>query len=94
MLRNAFENLATEAVQLDIKRAISDYEIRFDYGGVNASYPARSDGNPVFIGKALNGTATSAASWTVQLFDYDALNRPVRIRVQTISWDNRGTATW
>lgn len=70
---------ATEGTLAMIRRGISDYEVRIDYG-------ARTDSNPTRIGKAPAGTATSATTWSIQTFTYDATNRPTRIAVSTGVW--------
>lgn len=76
-----------DPILLDVKRSISDYETRLDYA-------ARLDGNPVYVGKNLDGTATSAATWVVQKLDYDATARLTRQQVRiNISWDSRVSPT-
>lgn len=58
-------------------------EERFDYD-------VRTDANPVYVGSAAPGTLTSAASWTVFKFTYDASNRATRKQRQdNITWDAR-----
>lgn len=78
---------ASETTLLDVKRAVTDMESRMDYG-------ARTDGNPEYLGKNLQGTATSASSWVVQKFSYDASSRPTRVQVLTGVWNDRATLGW
>lgn len=68
----------------DIKRGITDYETRLDYG-------ARTDDQPVYVGRAPQDTATSAADWYIERISYDASNRPTRSERLSGSWDNRGS---
>lgn len=74
---------AVEATLQHVRRAITDQEVRLDYA-------ERTDGNPRYVGKALQGTATPAPAWTVQLPEYDAWNRLVRAQVRSgVAWDDR-----
>ncbi|MEO7397669.1 MAG: hypothetical protein ABIW84_03815 [Ilumatobacteraceae bacterium] len=86
-IENAFGALALEATLADLRRGRSDQRVLFDY-------VARTDGNPVYIGKAIQGTATSAATWQVQRFTYDASNRPTDIQLIVGIWNNRATLGW
>lgn len=57
-------------------------------------YDTRTDANPVYVGDAAPGAATSALAWTVLKLHYDSDNRLTRKQVQVdIAWDNR-TAGW
>lgn len=58
----------------DIKRGLTDYDTRFDYG-------TRTDSNPTRIGKAPAGSAAADPVWTVQTFAYDGSSRPTLISV-------------
>lgn len=62
-------------------------ETRLDYDG-------RTDGSPVYEGRAEQGTATSATSRQVRRFDYDVDGRTVRIQILTGAWDNRAALGW
>lgn len=62
-------------------------EVRFDYD-------TRTDSNPVYVGSAVPGTLTSAATWTVKKFTYDSSSRPTRVQVASGSWDNRAGLGW
>lgn len=78
---------ATEATLLDVKRSLTDYETRLDYD-------VRIDGNPVYVGKNLNGASTAAATWTIQKMTYDVTSRLTRAQVLTGSWDGRAALPW
>lgn len=77
----------TEASSADIKRGITDYESRLDY-------VARTDTQPVYIGRALEGTATDVATWVIEKVTYDVTDRPTRKQVLTGAWDSRAALTW
>lgn len=64
------------------------YETRFDYD-------VRTDSNPVYIGQAPTGAATSAPAWNIQKFTYDASSRPTRVEIlYNQVWDNRASLAW
>lgn len=67
----------------DIKRHVNDMEVRLDFTG-------RLDSNPVYVGRAVQGTATTA-DWAIQKLDYDANSRLIRVQVQEGAWDDRTT---
>lgn len=77
---------ALEALTVDVKRSVTDQRILMDYA-------ARTDGNPVYIGKALQATATSG-SWVIQRITYDGSNRATDVQVLVGSWDNRSGLGW
>lgn len=58
------------------------WEKRFDYD-------SRSDGQPVYIGYANPGTATTAITWLIHKVTYDGNDYPTRIQVATAAWDSR-----
>lgn len=64
-----------------------DNEVRLDYD-------VRTDSNPVYIGRALPGTGTSSATWTIKRFTYDASARATRIQVLVGAWDSRAGLGW
>lgn len=76
--------LAKDATLQDVKRAITDYEVRMEYDG--------SD-NLIYAGKASQGAATSATSWTIQKLEYTSGNL-TRVQVLTGAWDNRAALGW
>lgn len=58
-------------------------------------YDGRTDGNPVYVGSAPQGTATSAASWTVQRLEYDASSRlTIKQEITDAVWDDRASLSW
>ncbi len=75
---------ASESTLLDVKRALTDYEVRMDYD---------VDGNLIYAGKAAQGEATTATTWTIQRLDYTAGNL-TRVQVLTGAWDDRTTLGW
>lgn len=56
--------------------------------------------NPVYIGKATTGTATTAASWSIKKITYDANNNPITIKFANGTdsfdkvWDDRATYSY
>lgn len=83
----ANEYVDAGAVLRDIQRSVSDQEARFDYG-------VRSDYSPVYVGKALQGTASSEPVWLISKFDYDGVNRVTRVQVLVGAWDSRDSLDW
>lgn len=67
------------AIANDIKRSVTDYETRLDYG-------TRTDANPVRVGKAPAGTAPSATTWDILTLEYDASARLNRSTPSTGAW--------
>jgi YD repeat-containing protein len=58
-------------------------------------YDVRTDGNPVYVGKAAQGTATAAATWTIQKLTYDTSSRLTRAEVLTgVAWNSRASLAW
>jgi YD repeat-containing protein len=47
----------------------SEYTVMIEYVG----------GNPVYVGEAIPGTATSKAEWRIKRLTYDASDNPVTI---------------
>lgn len=70
-------------VAVDIKRGIDDMRKRFDYAG---------GPNPIYVGKAVMGTADTAADWHINRFTWDA-GKVVDIQYQRRSWSTR-TEGW
>lgn len=66
----------------NILRATSDQEVRLDYTG-------GPTGSPTYVGKALNGTATSG-TWNIQKLTYDGDNL-TRVQIASGAWDNRAS---
>ena len=62
------------------------WEVRYDYD-------TRTDGQPVYIGFAQPGTATSTEAWLIHKFTFDGSNNVTRRQVVTDkAWDNRTTS--
>lgn len=58
-------------------------------------YDVRTDSNPVYVGEANQGVATSASEWIVKKLYYDASNRLTRIKAHgNVAWDNRSILDW
>lgn len=58
-------------------------------------YVARTDGQPVYIGRAADGSATSAAVWNIERLTYDGNGRVTRKQVREDAvWDNRAILAW
>lgn len=82
------ELTAILSTQTDVKRGVSDAENRLDYD-------VRTDKNPVYVGTAPNGTATSAAAWSILKLSYDASARLTRKQVLLDQvWDDRASLSW
>lgn len=78
--------ISQDSTLADVKRGITDFESRLDYDG-------RTDMQPVYIGRADNGTATSSGSWTVEKVTYVS-DRPTRKQVLSGAWDDRASLSW
>lgn len=56
--------------------------------------------NPIYIGQATPGSATSAAVWQIRKLTYDGSNNPTNIQFSggtvnfTSIWDNRAGLTY
>lgn len=55
--------------------------------------------NPIYIGKAIPGSATSAASWQIRKITYDANSNPTSVLYPGTTefnqiWDNRASLTY
>ena len=57
-------------------------------------YTIRPDGQPVYVGYAPRGHATSATGWLLQKMTYDVSDRVTSITIAWNSWDNRAAATY
>lgn len=63
----------------------ADYEERYEFDAA---------GNPLYVGKAPDGTATTAAAWTVYKFTFVG-GLPTRKQVrENVVWDNRAAVVW
>lgn len=82
-------NLTPEATAAlaDLKHGVSDYEARLDYVD-------RTDGQPVYIGRAANQTDPATPTWTIEFMTYDGDGNVIRKQVLTGAWDNRAALAW
>lgn len=62
-------------------------DTRLDYAG-------RPDGNPVYVGKAPQGTGAGSPGWEIRRLEYDASGRLVRSQTLTGTWNYRTTLAW
>lgn len=98
-LQNVFGDLSLQSTQLAIleqlnadfsrileKRFMDFEEVRYDIPNTNAGL---TNGN-IYIGIAEDGSATSAAVWTVVRFYFNAARKPSRSRIRKlVAWDDR-----
>jgi hypothetical protein len=74
-------------IQLDWE-SVKGWETRIDYSGGT---------NPIYIGKAEEGSATSTAVWQIMKLTWDVNDNPTRVQYASDSdafshiWDNRAT---
>ena len=61
---------------------------------LRADYEARTDGQPVYSGRALLGTATSSETWIIYKFTYDGSDQITLRQTAYGAWDNRATLTY
>ena len=54
-------------------------------------YDVRTDGQPVYLGFAPRGLATSNTSWLLHKFTYDVSNRVTVRKIAFDSWDVHAT---
>ena len=60
-----------------------DYQFRADYDG-------QTDGNPRWMAFSAPGIASSAASWTLHVFTYDANRQATQRNIYfKVIWDDR-----
>lgn len=71
----------------DIGRGITDTDTRVDY-------VARTDTQPVYVGRASANTLTSASIWVIERLTYDGSDRVILKQVLTGAWDNRAALGW
>lgn len=58
-------------------------------------YDVRSDANPVYIGVAAQGSATSQPVWLIQKLTYDGSSRLIEQEsLVNVIWDNRASLGW
>lgn len=64
---------------------------------MQVDYVARTDGQPVYVGYAIRGLATSLTGWMIQKYTYTTISGSDYVATRTIAydaWDNRATATY
>ncbi len=83
---NARLDAVTQAVA-DVKRGVTDYETRLDYW-------FRSDEQPIYLGRNVNGAPTASPTWVIEKVEYDVSGRPVRKQTLIGAWDNRASLEW
>ena len=66
---------------------LTDVETRLDYD-------ARTDDQPVYVGRASAGTLAANADWVIEKLTYDGDDRPTRKQVLKGSWDDRASLDW
>lgn len=82
------EDFPLPQAQLDALATTTDFEQRLDY-------VARTDGNPVYVGKADPGSATTLPLWDIQKLTYDSSARLTRVQFLAARiWDDRSTLGW
>lgn len=59
-----------------------------------ADYSARTDGQPVYLGYAVKGKATSDDAWMVYKFTYDVNNQCTIRQTAYGVWTNRASLTY
>jgi hypothetical protein len=59
---------------------------------MRADYLARTDGQPIYVGYAPRGLATSDTSWLLQKFTYDGNSQCTLRQIAYGSWDLRADA--
>lgn len=64
----------------------SNMQSRIDYDG-------RSDDNPVYVGTAARGVATSG-QWLISKMTYDGSNRVTAVQTAIGTWDGRASLTY
>lgn len=80
LLREQFESAFSRILE---KRFFDTEEVRYDI-------PDVLNNGFIYIGVATSGTLTSAASWTIVRFSFNATGRPSRSQIRTaVVWDNR-----
>ena len=68
-----------------------------DVGGTHQTrydYVSRTDGQPVYIGKAERGQLTSQSCWEISKMSYDESNNIVSTQTASGSWDDRASLTY
>lgn len=61
---------------------------------MRADYLARTDGNPIYLGYAPKGLASSLGGWLLHKYTYDGSDQCTLRQIAYDSWDNRATASY
>lgn len=64
---------------------------------MRVDYDVRTDGQPLYVGYAARGIASSQKGWLIQKFTYTTIGGADYVSYRSIStdiWDNRATATY
>ncbi len=61
---------------------------------MRADYDVRTDGQPVYLGFAPQGLATSNTHWLLHKFTYDGSDRVTVRQISYNSWDNHASASY
>jgi len=70
-----------------VKTANKSLQIRMDYG-------VRTDGQPIYLGYAIRGKATSDDAWIIYKHTYDVNDQLTLRQTAFDAWDNIATATY
>lgn len=65
------------------------YESADDNKITNLDYDIRTDGQPVYLGRAERGTLSSEGKWLIYYFTYNASDNMITKRMAIGVWDNR-----
>lgn len=84
---NLLEQFSSEFTRINEKRIRDDEEVRYDI-------PNDLTNGNIYIGVSEDDTATSATSWTIVRYYFDANKKPNRSRIRfDVAWDDR-TIGW
>ncbi|MGH7425733.1 MAG: hypothetical protein ACREJP_06155, partial [Candidatus Methylomirabilales bacterium] len=70
-----------------VVRPTTDYRVLLDYD-------TRLDGNPVYVGTAVQTLSTAGTTWVVKKLFYDTLNRLIDSQVLVGVWNDRAALAW
>lgn len=57
-------------------------------------YGERGDGQPVYVGNAVQGVATSAQNWVIYNYSYDDSDNFISRKTAFGDWDDRATLSY
>lgn len=61
---------------------------------IQADYDVRTDGQPIYLGYAIAGKATSDNAWMIYKFTYDASNQMTVKQTSYGTWTGRAALTY